>query len=73
MDWLYDKIFVVPYTTIARLNQDDVVDMAYEGIANITSIFHYMTSFTQTGQLRWYAFTMVGGLIFILAIILGIV
>ncbi len=73
MDWLYDKIFVVPYTTIARLNQADAVDMAYEGIANITSIFHYLTSFTQTGQLRWYAFTMVAGLIFILAIIVGII
>ncbi|MCZ6504128.1 MAG: NADH-quinone oxidoreductase subunit L [Gammaproteobacteria bacterium] len=73
MDWAYDKIFVVPYTRIARMNQADVVDMAYEGIANITSIFHYLTSFTQTGQLRWYAFTMVGGLIFILAIIVGII
>jgi NADH-quinone oxidoreductase subunit L len=73
MDWLYDRVFVVPYKTIARLNQADVVDMAYEGIANITSIFHYLTSFTQTGHLRWYAFTMVSGLVFIMAIILGIV
>ena len=73
MDWFYDKIFVVPYTTFARLNQSDVVDVMYEGIANITSIFHYLTSYTQTGQLRWYAFTMVGGLVFLLAIIMGII
>ena len=73
MDWLYDRIFVLPYTKIARWNQADVVDLAYEGIANITSIFHHLTSFTQTGQLRWYAFTMVAGLAFILAIMLGIV
>lgn len=73
MDWLYDKVFVVPYTRIARWNQADAVDLAYEGIANITSIFHYLTSFTQTGQLRWYAFTMVAGLVFILGIILRII
>ena len=73
MDWLYDKVFVVPYTRIARWNQADAVDLAYEGIANITSIFHYLTAFTQTGQLRWYAFTMVAGLIFMLGIILRII
>ncbi len=73
MDWLYDKVFVVPYKTIARINQSDIVDMVYEGIANITSIFHYLTSSTQTGQLRWYAFSMAAGLVFILAIMLGII
>ncbi len=72
MDWLYDRIFVLPYTTVARLNQADVVDMVYEGIANITSILHYLISFTQTGHLRWYAFTMVSGLVILMAIILGV-
>jgi NADH-quinone oxidoreductase subunit L len=72
MDWLYDKIFVLPYKTFARINKADIVDQVYEGVANLTSIFHYVISFTQTGHLRWYAFTMVGGLVFILIITLGI-
>jgi len=73
MDWLYDRVFVVPYKTFARLNQSDVVDQVYEGIANVTSILHYLISFSQTGHLRWYALTMVTGLVFVLAIILGII
>jgi NADH-quinone oxidoreductase subunit L len=73
LDWLYDKIFVVPYRAFARLNQSDIVDQVFEGIANLTSILHYAVSFTQTGQLRWYAFTMVSGLIFLLAITMGII
>jgi NADH-quinone oxidoreductase subunit L len=71
MDWLYDKLFVLPYETIARLNKTDIVDQVYEGIANLTSIVHYLASLTQTGHLRWYAFTMVTGLVFLLMIILG--
>ncbi len=73
MDWLYDRLFVVPYTRIARINQADIVDLVFEGVANITSIFHYLMSWTQTGQLRLYAFTMVAGLVFLLAIILGLI
>jgi len=73
MDWLYDKVFVVPYKTFAKINQADIVDQVYEGVANLTSIFHYVISFTQTGHLRWYTFTMVTGLIFILVISLGII
>jgi len=73
MDWLYDKVFVTPYKTIARWNQSDIVDQVYEGIANITTIFHYLISYTQTGHLRWYAFTMVSGLVFLLAIVMGII
>ncbi len=73
MDWLYDKLFVTPYKTIARWNQSDIVDQVYEGIANLTNIFHYLISYTQTGHLRWYAFTMVSGLVFLLAIVMGII
>jgi len=35
-------------------------------------ILHYCISFTQTGQLRWYAASMGIGLILILAIALGV-
>ncbi len=73
MDWLYDKVFVVPYTAVARLNQSDAVDLVYEGVANLTSIFHSLIAFTQTGQLRWYAATMVAGLVLLIAIVMGIV
>ena len=72
MDWLYHYVFVVPYTFIARINRNDIVDMVYEGVANLSTILHYCVSFTQTGQLRWYVATMGLGLILILAIALGV-
>lgn len=72
MDWLYHHVFVVPYTFIARINRNDIVDMVYEGAANLSLILHYCISFTQTGQLRWYAASMGIGLILILAIALGV-
>ncbi|MEX2326137.1 MAG: hypothetical protein WD558_00260, partial [Pseudomonadales bacterium] len=72
MDWLYDRIFVVPYTFVARINQADVVDTVYNGTATITRRLHHLASLTQTGQLRRYVTMMTVGLILLVAILLGV-
>jgi NADH-quinone oxidoreductase subunit L len=68
MDWLYDKVFVVPYTTLARLNRKDFIDAIYNGTARVALFMHGLVSDTQTGQLRWYAFTLGCGILLLLGI-----
>ena len=68
MDWLYDKVFVVPYTALARFNRNDFIDAIYNGTARITLFMHGLVTDTQTGQLRWYAFTVGAGIVLLLGI-----
>jgi NADH-quinone oxidoreductase subunit L len=68
MDWLYDRVFVVPYTALARLNKNDFIDAIYNGTARVTLFMHGLVSDTQTGQLRWYAITLTCGLLLLVSI-----
>ncbi len=68
MDWLYDRLFVFPYTGLARLNKNDFIDAIYNGTARVTLFMHGLVSDTQTGQLRWYAITLTCGLVLLLSI-----
>ncbi len=54
-DWLYGKLFVAPYKWVARVNRNDVIDVAYSFIAGVNRFFHYGLSMTQTGRVRFYA------------------
>jgi NADH-quinone oxidoreductase subunit L len=62
-DWLYDHLFVKPYTWLANINRQDIFDLIYTGIAGISRAFHRLFSRTQTGRLRWYAMGIVLGAI----------
>ena len=68
MDWLYDRLFVFPYTGLAKLNKNDFIDSIYNGTAKLALFFHGLVSDTQTGQLRWYAITLVSGLLLLVSI-----
>jgi len=68
MDWLYDRLFVFPYTGLAKLNKSDFIDSIYNGIASLTLVLHGLVSDTQTGQLRWYALTMISGALLLVSI-----
>jgi NADH-quinone oxidoreductase subunit L len=68
MDWLYDRLFVFPYVGIAKLNKSDFIDAIYNGIAKLTLVLHGLVSDTQTGQLRWYALTMISGALLLVSI-----
>ncbi len=54
-DWLYDTLFVKPYVFLADINKSDIVDSVYNGIASIVRWGHLKLTWTQTGQVRWYA------------------
>ncbi len=68
MDWLYERLFVFPYTGLAKLNKKDIIDSIYNGIASLTRYCHTVVSETQTGQLRWYAISMACGVLLVVSI-----
>ncbi|HTR00087.1 MAG TPA: NADH-quinone oxidoreductase subunit L [Candidatus Acidoferrum sp.] len=68
MDWLYDRVFVFPYVGLAKLNRRDFIDAFYNGLAKLVLILHGLVSDTQTGQLRWYALTMISGVLLLVSI-----
>jgi NADH-quinone oxidoreductase subunit L len=68
IDTFYNILLVQPFKTIARLNKNDAVDSIYSATAFLSLVFHRLFSSLQTGQVRWYASSMVLGTIVIIAI-----
>ncbi len=66
-DTFYDRVFVRPFTALARANHRDVVDSGYALVVRACRAGHAFLSSTQTGQLRWYATAMGIGAIMVLA------
>lgn len=69
-DEIYDKVFVRPYIFLANINKKDFIDLFYNGIAKVVSIFNEWTLLTQTGRLRWYLAFITGGVILGITIIM---
>ena len=61
-DWLYDRLFVMPFVWLARINKPDAVDFVYRGTVVVFRRLHQVAVLTQTGRLRWYAVNMALGL-----------
>jgi NADH-quinone oxidoreductase subunit L len=61
MDWLYDRIAVRPFVWLARINQADVIDVFYNGLARLAETLYGLLSSSQTGQVRWYAAGVAAG------------
>jgi NADH-quinone oxidoreductase subunit L len=57
-DWLYDVLLVQPYSWLANVDRNDVIDFIYDGIAWTNQISYRALSRTQTGRLRWYAMSI---------------
>ena len=57
-DWLYDAFLVQPYSWLANVDRNDVIDFIYDGIAWTNQISYHALSRTQTGRLRWYAMSI---------------
>ncbi len=68
-DDFYSWLLVRPYQTIARFLRNEPVDRFYDFIAAISLQFNHLLSNLQNGRLRWYATSMIMGLI--LMLILG--
>ncbi len=67
MDRLYDLLFVIPFLYLARVNAKDIVDACFDLPAAASRAAHRLLARTQTGALRWYALSMVAGLVLLIA------
>jgi NADH-quinone oxidoreductase subunit L len=68
-DWLYDRVIVRPFLWIARLNRDDFIDLIYGGTAWYSEQTHRFLSFTQSGNVRWYAAVLAFGAVLLVALV----
>ena len=69
-DWLYDKLFVKPYLLACRLLGHDPIDSSIGVIPHLARGGHGLLSRSETGQLRWYAVSLVGGAVLVLAAVM---
>jgi NADH-quinone oxidoreductase subunit L len=70
VDWLYDRLFVVPFQFLVRRTVSDVVDGIYTGIATLADAAGRKLRLTQNGRVRWYATGMAAGFIVLFGIAL---
>jgi NADH-quinone oxidoreductase subunit L len=70
-DTLYERLLVRPFLGLAWANRQDLVDLLYEGLAQLARLGNRLLSLTQTGVLRWYArATVLGGVLVVATLIL---
>jgi NADH-quinone oxidoreductase subunit L len=65
-DWLYDSLFVRPFVCFARKNARDIIDLAILTIPSGLRSLNRGLVRTQTGQIRWYAASMVFGAVLLI-------
>ncbi|MCB1676484.1 MAG: NADH-quinone oxidoreductase subunit L, partial [Halioglobus sp.] len=70
VDALYDALLVRPFTAVCRWWRAEPVDVAYNAVIAAAHLGHRGLAALQSGQLRWYATSMVLGLILLLAAVL---
>jgi len=68
MDKLYQTVFVAPFVALARLNRKDIVDVLIGLLVTVTSYFNKLLVRTQTGYLRWYAASVMAGVVILMAL-----
>src|SRR5690606_17504620 len=69
-DWLYDLLFVKPYLLICRLLGRDPIDQGIYLAPRLARGGNALLARTQTGQIRWYAASIAGGAVLVLAALL---
>lgn len=69
-DWLYDKIFVQPYLFFCRVLARDPIDGAIGIVPRLARGGHGVLSRSETGHLRWYAISIAGGAVLVLAAVM---
>jgi len=70
IDKLYDALWVRPFNHLAHWCRNEPVDLLYNALVGLTRWGHGRLVALQTGELRWYATSMVFGLLLLLAIML---
>lgn len=69
-DWLYDKLFVRPYLLLCHLLRRDPIDRSIGLIPLLARGGNAALVRSETGQVRWYAASIAGGAVLVLAAIL---
>lgn len=69
-DWLYDKLFVQPYLRLCRLLGHDPIDRSIGLTPRLVRSGHALMARSETGQVRWYATSIAGGAVLVLAVLL---
>ncbi|MBD9425264.1 NADH-quinone oxidoreductase subunit L [Pseudomonas sp. PDM15] len=69
-DWLYDKVFVQPYLLICRLLGRDPIDQSIGLVPRLARGGNGLLARAQTGQVRWYATSIAGGAVLVLAVLI---
>ena len=68
-DWLYDQLFVKPFKYFVHITRNDIFDIAVMSVTIPLIALNGLFSRTQTGQIRWYAASMAGGAVLIIALV----
>ena len=68
-DWLYDKLFVKPFQFLVHITRHDIFDIAVMSVTTPLTALNGLFSRSQTGQIRWYAASMAGGAVLIIALV----
>jgi NADH-quinone oxidoreductase subunit L len=69
-DWLYDKLFVRPYLLLCQLLGHDPIDRSIGLIPRLARGGNALLASSETGQVRWYATSIAGGAVLVLAVLL---
>ncbi|MFL6447918.1 MAG: NADH-quinone oxidoreductase subunit L [Bryobacteraceae bacterium] len=70
VDWLYERLFVMPIQLLVRKSGVDLVDNVYTAVARLTDVTARTLRLTQNGRTRWYATGLAAGSIVLLAVAL---
>jgi NADH-quinone oxidoreductase subunit L len=69
-DWFYDHVLVKPIVWLAKVDQADIIDRFYLGLASLNIEFNKLFRRTQNGSLRWYVMGIAFGALLTLTLIL---
>jgi NADH-quinone oxidoreductase subunit L len=69
-DFLYSWLVVRPYRWFARVDQRDVIDQPFRGVALGARGLNRAMTRSETGYLRWYAMSIAAGAVIVIAIVL---
>ncbi|MBA4290758.1 MAG: NADH-quinone oxidoreductase subunit L [Pseudomonas sp.] len=69
-DWLYDKLFVQPYLLLCRLLGRDPIDRSIGLVPRLVRGGNALLARSENGQVRWYAASIAGGAVLVLAVLL---
>ncbi len=68
MDKLYQTLLVQPFLALAQVNRKDIVDLVFNSLSYVARFANSALVLTQTGNMRWYAISLVAGLVIVIGL-----